>query len=167
MFWKRRDLRLKWSEGDHIYTEEGWKLQHTGFRLQLSFHHYIPHILETLRPPTGQHYTSTAKDLVAYAKSHNQCTGSSQSEHQYSHMPHVPESIVIDRGVQWRCTLEHLSIGSKMIGQGYCQWHNLPTTMPRMPAPVTSYLNSIAATTPKSLSKKMLIPAWDLALLTN
>ena len=29
-FWKRRDLQLERSEGDHIYAEEGWKLGYTG-----------------------------------------------------------------------------------------------------------------------------------------
>lgn len=28
-FWKCQDLQLEASEGDHIYVEESWKLEHT------------------------------------------------------------------------------------------------------------------------------------------
>ncbi len=72
-----------------------------------------------------------------------------------------------EKTARWKHTSEHLSIGSKMIGQGYCQWRNLPTTMPRMPALVTHFSSSIVATTPESLMKKMLTPTRDLALLTS
>ena len=63
--------------------------------------------------------------------------------------------------------LRALSIGSKIIGQSYCQWRNLLIIMPKMPIPVTPYLNSIVTTIPEFFSKKMLTPAQDLALLTN
>ncbi len=63
-------------------AEEGWKMGHIGrgirelsiiptsqsplgFRLWLSFYRQIPRVLKTLRPPTGQHYTST-KDQIQY-----------------------------------------------------------------------------------------------------
>ncbi len=54
-----------------------------------------------------------------------------------------------------------------MIEQGYYQWRNLSTTMPRMLALVTPRSDSIVASTPEFFSKKMLTPAQDLALLTS
>ncbi len=44
---------------------------------------------------------------------------------------------------------------------------SLPTTTPRMPAPVIPISSSIVATTPESLSKRMSTPARDLAQLTS
>ncbi len=44
---------------------------------------------------------------------------------------------------------------------------DLAIIMPKMPLPVTPFLNSIAATNSKSLSKKTLTPARDLTLLTS
>ncbi len=72
-----------------------------------------------------------------------------------------------DKIARWKPTSEYSSIGSKTTGQGCCQWRNLPITMPRMPALVTLRSNSTAATTPESLSKKMLTPAQDLVQLTS
>ena len=61
-----------------------------------------------------------------------------------------------DKIAQWKHNLEYLSLGSKIIGQSYCQWLNLPTTMPIMPALATLHLNSMVASIPEFYSKKIL-----------
>ena len=67
-------------------------------------------------------------------------------------------SQIIRQNNIWKRISEYLSIEIKIIGQSYCQWRNLPTTMRKILAPVTLSLSSIAATTIEFFSKKILIP---------
>ncbi len=72
-----------------------------------------------------------------------------------------------DRIVLWKRTSEFLSIGSKIIGQGCCQWLSFSTTTLKMPVPVILCLSLIASSTHKFCLKKTLTPAQNLALLMN